>query len=189
MPNLWRAIRFTLFSVLLLGLIYPLAVAGIANVAFPFQANGSMVKLHGQIVGSRLIAQKVTDAKLFWPRPSATGYVGTTSGGSNYGPTSPALIKEIKKNIQSDGAPKGTPAALIPPDMVESSASGLDPDISIQNALLQVPRVSQATGLPASTLRALITRTETGRFVALWGEPMVNVLSLNLALLHELGQD
>lgn len=188
MINLWRAIRFTIVFAVILGLIYPLVVTGVANVFFPFQAKGSMVQLNGRVVGSQLIAQSVTDPRLFWYRPSAVKYAANASGGSNLGPTSPALMKEVQGNLKSSGVAPGTPVSKIPPDMVESSASGLDPDISIQNAMLQIPRISKATGLSQATLQALVKQNEQGPSLGIWGAPMVNVMKLNLALEKKISQ-
>lgn len=183
MVNLWRSLRFLVVSVVLLGLIYPLVVTGLGQVIFPHQANGSMVKLNGRVVGSSLIAQSVTSPGLFHPRPSAVNYAASGSGGSNFGPTNPALIKEVKGNIQTvEQQNPGTPVSMIPPDMVESSASGLDPDISIQDALIQVPRIAKATGLTEAYLKKLITTDTHHRFLGIWGNAMVDVMQLNLAI-------
>ena len=189
MVNLWRSLRFLVVSVVLLGLIYPLIITGIGQLVFPYHANGSMVKVHGRVVGSMLIAQGITNPGLFHYRPSAVNYAANGSGGSNLGPTNPALIKEIKGNIQTvEQQNPGTPVSKIPPDMVESSASGIDPDISIQNAIIQVPRISKATGLSQQDLMALINQNKQGRFLGIWGPPMVNVMKLNLAILHQEGK-
>lgn len=185
MTNLFRSVRFTLVFAVLLGLVYPLLVTGISNVLFPFQARGSMVQVQGRTVGSELIAQAVTNPGLFWPRPSAVKYAANGSGGSNLGPTNPALVAEVQANLKAAGLAPGTPTASIPPDMVESSASGLDPDISIADALLQIPRIARATGLSAATLQALVTKNEQRPFLGLWGSTMVNVMTLNLALTNQ----
>lgn len=185
MTNLFRSVRFTLVFAVLLGLVYPLLVTGISNVLFPFQAGGSMVQVKGRTVGSELIAQAVTNPGLFWPRPSAVKYAANGSAGSNLGPTNPALVAEVQANLKAAGLAPGTPTASIPPDMVESSASGLDPDISIADALLQIPRIARATGLSAATLQALVTKHEQRPFLGLWGSTMVNVLTLNLALINQ----
>lgn len=188
MINLWRAIRFTIVFAILLGILYPLAVTGLSRVLFPYQAAGSLVQWNGRIVGSELIAQAVTDPGLFWPRPSAVSYAANGSGGSNLGPTNPALVKEVQRNIKSAGVDRGTSVAVIPPDMVESSASGLDPDISVPNARLQIPRIAKATGLSPATLQTLVTQHVQGPFLGLWGVRMVNVMDLNLAVKKQLGQ-
>ncbi|MFD1674085.1 potassium-transporting ATPase subunit KdpC [Alicyclobacillus fodiniaquatilis] len=188
MTNVWRSIRFTIVFAILLGLIYPLVVTGISNVLFPFQSKGSMVTYNGKVVGSELIAEPVTDPRLFWPRPSAVKYAANGSGGSNYGPTDPKLIQEVQGNIKSDGAAAGTPTSSIPPDMVESSASGLDPDITIQDAMLQIPRIAKATGLSQSSLQTLVAQNEQGPSLGIWGIRMVNVMKLNLALEKQIGR-
>lgn len=183
MLNLWRSIRFTLVFAVILGLLYPLLILGVGKLLFPFQADGSMEVLHGQVIGSKLIAQQVTDPGLFQPRPSAVNYAGNDSGASNLGPTNPALIAEVRANLQHvlQNNP-GVSAAAVPSSMVQSSASGLDPDISITDALLQVPRIAKARRLSAAYLRQVILSKETGRFLGIWGEPMVNVMQLNLVL-------
>lgn len=182
MTNLWRSIRVTLVMAVILGLVYPLLILLIGNLAFPFQAAGSMLKFQGHVVGSELIAQQVTTSGLFHPRPSAVNYAGNGSGGSNLGPTNPALISELRSNENSLNILPGTKVSSIPTDMVESSASGLDPDISISNAMLQIPRIAQTTGLSQRVLVSLVNRYETGRFLGIWGEPMVNVMQLNVAV-------
>lgn len=189
MVNLLRSLRFLVVSVVLLGLIYPLVITGIGQLVFPYQANGSMVKVNGTVVGSELIAQSVTNPGLFHYRPSAVNYAANDSGGSNLGPTNPALIKEIQTNIQVvEQQNPGTPVSSIPPDMVESSASGLDPDISIQDAMIQIPRISQATGLSQQELTSLVNQSKQGRVLGIWGVPMVNVMKLNLAIEKRLGR-
>lgn len=188
MLNVWRSLRFLVVSVVLLGLIYPLIVTGIGQLVFPYQANGSMVSQHGRVVGSMLIAQAVTKPGLFHPRPSAVNYAANGSGGSNLGPTNPALIKEIKGNLQTvEQQNPGTPVSAIPPSMVESSASGLDPDITVPDAMIQVPRISRATGISQGELVSLVNQYKQGRFIGIWGAPMVNVMQLNLAIEKRLG--
>lgn len=189
MVNLWRTIRFTVVFAILLGCLYPLAVAGIGNLLFPFQAKGSMVQLNGQTVGSKWVAQNVTSAGLFHPRPSAVDYAANGSAGSNLGPTNPALIKEVQQNLQAvEQQDPGTPVSKIPTDMVESSASGLDPDISIQDALIQVPRIAKASGLSQAYLKGLINEYEQRPALGIWGSKMVNVMQLNLAIESKLGK-
>ncbi|RIV25889.1 potassium-transporting ATPase subunit KdpC [Alicyclobacillaceae bacterium I2511] len=184
MRNLLRSLRWLVASVVMLGLIYPLLITGIGQWVFPFQANGSMVQYQGQVVGSRLIAQQVTLAGLFYPRPSAVNYDANGSGGSNLGPTNPALIQEVKKNLEQVlHQNPGVTVAQVPTSMVESSGSGLDPDITVHDALLQVPRVAQATGLSVDTVQNLVRQNTRGRFLGLWGVGRVNVLDLNLAVL------
>ncbi|PWI57547.1 potassium-transporting ATPase subunit KdpC [Sulfoacidibacillus thermotolerans] len=188
MVNFWRALRFTIVFAVLLGFVYPLCVTGIGNLLFPYQAQGSMVTWRGRIVGSELIAQMTTVPWLFHPRPSAVNYAANNSGGSNLGPTNPALIAEIHHNLQVvERQNPGIAVSQIPTDMVESSASGLDPDISLQDAFLQVPRIARASGLSPIYLRQLITNSTTGRTLGIWGEPMVNVMQLNMAIVKQIG--
>lgn len=189
MINLWRSLRFTVVFAVLLGLVYPLFVMGIGNVLFPFQAQGSMVKVNGTVVGSELIAQATTAPGLFHPRPSAVHYAGNNSGGSNLGPTNPALITEVKGNLQQVLSQNpGVTTSQVPPDMVESSASGLDPNISIADAELQIPRIAKATGLSNGQLQNMITENETGRLFGIWGVSMVNVMQLNEMILQFQGK-
>lgn len=189
MLNVMRSLRFLVVSVVLLGLIYPLLVTGIGHLIRPLGAQGSLFQVRGRAAGSVLIAQKVVSPGLFHPRPSAVDYNADGSGGSNLGPTNPALIREIRTNLAVVLAENpGVTPSEVPPDAVESSASGLDPDISLQNARIQAPRIARADGIPLAAVRALIRQTETGRFLGLFGEPMVNVNRLNLALVHRLGK-
>lgn len=185
MRSIWQSIRTTIVFMVICGLLYPLVLVVVGQVAFPFQANGEMVKgPGGTVVGSRLIAQPITRPGLFQPRPSAVNYAGNGSGGSNLGPTNPALIKEVKGNISAfEKLNPGIPISQIGPSEVESSASGLDPDITVHDAMLQIPGVSKATGLPMSQLKQLVLSHVKGRFLGIWGEPHVNVMDLNLALL------
>ena len=189
MVNFWRSLRFTIVFAILLGLLYPLVITGIGNLLFPFQAQGSIVHWQGRAVGSQLIAQSVTAPGLFHPRPSAVDYVATRSGGSNLGPTNPELLAEVKRNLQTvEQENPGVPVSAIPPEMVESSASGLDPDISVQDALIQVPRIAKASGLSQSWLKDLINRSEQRPVLSSWEKPMVNVMQLNLAVLRGTGR-
>lgn len=184
---LWSALRLVLVSVVVLGLGYNLLMVGVGAVVFPGQANGSLVHYHGRVIGSKLIGQEFTSSRFFEGRPSATSpnpYNAASSAASNYGPTNPALIKEIRSNIATVLKQNpGIKASQIPPDLVESSASGLDPDISPAAAYLQAPRVASANHLSLSVVRALVASHVTGRFAGLYGAPHVNVLELNLALL------
>ena len=179
---------------LLTGLGYPLAMTGLSEVLFPRQAQGSLVEKDGKVIGSSLIAQGFANDRYFHPRPSATTgpdpkdpsksvpapYNAANSGGSNYGPTSKPLIDRMKGDV--DKLKAENPGAEIPPDLVTTSASGLDPDISPEAALFQVPRVAKARNVPADKLRELVTAHTEGRTLGLFGEPRVNVLELNLAL-------
>ncbi|MCL6453875.1 MAG: potassium-transporting ATPase subunit KdpC [Alicyclobacillus sp.] len=189
MVNFWRSIRFTMIFAILLGLIYPLVITGIGELLFPYQAQGSMVKVRGQVVGSMLIAQPVTNPGLFHPRPSAVNYAANGSGGSNLGPTNPALVKEVRNNLQTVLQQNpGVSPSQVPPDMVESSGSGLDPDISVQDALLQIPRIARATGLSQAYLQGLVRQYEQHPTLGIWGTPMVNVMQLNLVIERRLGK-
>ncbi|MBS0534035.1 MAG: K(+)-transporting ATPase subunit C [Proteobacteria bacterium] len=188
------AIVFIVALTIITGLIYPLAMTGIAGVIFPSQAQGSLIEKDGKVVGSTLIGQSFTSDKYFHGRPSATTapdpkdptksiaapYNAANSGGSNLGPTSKALADRLKEDV--DTLKKENPAAAVPVDLVTTSASGLDPDISPAAALFQVPRVAKARGVPEDRLRTLVANETQGRWLGLLGEPRVNVLKLNLAL-------
>ncbi len=179
------ALRMTIVTAVLLGLIYPLAMTGLAQVIFPGPANGSLIKVGGRVVGSSLIAQGFTSAKYFWPRPSAAGngYNAMASSPSNLGPTSQTLINDVKARVkQAMAANPDLKFGVIPVDMVTASGSGLDPGISIANARLQAPRVAAARGVKLVTVLALIQQYTSGRTFGFLGEPTVNVLELNLAL-------
>jgi len=169
-------------AVLLCG-IYPVVVWGIAQGLFPSQANGSLVSVKGQVIGSSLLAQNFTGAGYFHPRPSAAGdgYDAVSSGGSNLGPTSQKLIDAVKERVAAYHAEnKLAPEVLIPADAVTASASGLDPHISLKNAMLQASRVAKARGIGEEALRKMIVSHTEGRDLGIFGEPRVNVLMLNL---------
>jgi K+-transporting ATPase ATPase C chain len=169
----------------LTGLLYPLVVTGIAQLAFPHQANGSLIVVNGKTVGSTLIGQQFTAPKYFWGRLSATGpypYNAASSSGSNLGPSNPALLDEVKARIAALKAADPGNTQPIPVDLVTSSGSGLDPDISVAAALYQLPRVARVRGLNESAVRALVDQYTQGRTLGFLGEPRVNVLQLNLAL-------
>jgi len=177
-------VLFVLLSVLT-GIIYPLVVTGIAGLAFPHQAQGSVIVRNGKPVGSQLIGQSFSDPKYFWSRPSATSpqpYNGTGSSGSNLGPLNSALIDAVKVRIQALQAADPGNKAPIPVDLVTASASGLDPHISVAAAQYQMTRVARARGLKVSALQALVATHVQGRLGGILGEPRVNVLELNLAL-------
>jgi K+-transporting ATPase ATPase C chain len=179
---------------LITGLAYPLAMTAIAGAVFPKQAQGSLVERDGKVVGSALIGQEFKDDKYFHGRPSATSapdpadssktvpapYNAANSGGSNLGPTSKALNDRVKEDV--DRLKAENPSAAVPVDLVTTSGSGLDPDISPEAALFQVPRVAKARNLPEDSVRQLVTKFTQGRLAGLLGEPRVNVLALNLAL-------
>ena len=179
---------------LITGLAYPLAITGIAGVLFPRQAQGSLIEKDGKVVGSALIGQEFKDDKYFHGRPSATTapdpndstktvpapYNAANSGGSNLGPTSKALADRVKDDVEKLKAEN--PSMPVPVDLVTTSGSGLDPDISPEAALFQVPRVAKARNMPEDRVRNLVGQNTRGRFAALLGDPRVNVLALNLAL-------
>jgi K+-transporting ATPase ATPase C chain len=180
-PALMALLIFTVLT----GLLYPLVVTGIAQLAFPHQANGSLIVINGKTVGSSLIGQQFTDPKYFWGRLSATGpypYNASASSGSNLGPTNPALLDEAKARIAALKAADPSNTQLIPVDLVTSSGSGLDPDISVAAALYQLPRVARLRGLSESAVRTLVDKNTQSRTLGFLGEPIVNVLQLNLAL-------
>jgi potassium-transporting ATPase KdpC subunit len=169
----------------LTGILYPLLIAGIAQVIFPSQANGSLIEQNGQVVGSELIGQSFDDPRYFWGRLSATSpfpYNAAASSGSNLGPTNPALINEVSARIAAMKAADPQNNSPIPVDLVTSSGSGLDPNISVAAALYQVPRIAKARGLSKEIVSALVERYTQGRQFGLLGEPRINVLDLNLAL-------
>jgi K+-transporting ATPase ATPase C chain len=188
------AIVLVIALTLITGLVYPLAMTGIAGVIFPYQAQGSLVERDGKVVGSALIGQVFADDKYFHGRTSATvtpdpkdasknidaPYNAANSGGSNLGPTNKALSDRVKADI--DKLKAENPSAAVPIDLVTTSGSGLDPDISPEAALFQVPRVAKARNMPEARIRALVNEQTEGRTLGLLGEPRVNVLRLNLAL-------
>ena len=181
--SVWKtSILFTLITMVLLGLGYPLLVTGIATVLFPRQSSGSLLLSNGQVIGSTLLAQSFTEDRYFHPRPSAAGngYDATASGGSNLAQSNAKLVTRIQSDIdklarQSSGRP-------VPIDLVTASGSGLDPDITPDGAAFQIGRVATARGLSNDAVRTLVAAHTTGRQFGLLGEPRVNVLELNLAL-------
>jgi potassium-transporting ATPase KdpC subunit len=182
--HLGTSVRVTIVSIVLLGIVYPLAMTGIAQALFPRQANGSLVTVNGRVVGSSIIGQLWTKPQYFHGRPSAAGkgYDPTQTGGTNYGPTSRKLIASTKAAIAQ--LEKENPGASGPPpiDLVTSSGSGIDPDISPEAAYWQAPRVAKARNMSLATVNASIAQHIEGRTFGFLGEPRVNVLELNLAL-------
>ncbi len=190
MNSLISQIRISLVATIILAVIlcgvYPALIWGVAQALFPNKANGSLVIRNGKIIGSELIAQNFTDAKYFHPRPSSAGDVGydaTSSGGSNLGPTSKKLIDLVRQRVDTYRSENNLPQTiLVPADAVTSSASGLDPHISLKNALLQAPRVAKTRGIDEKALVEKIQANTDGRDMRILGEPRVNVLTLNLSL-------
>ena len=178
------AILFGLLT-LLTGLIYPALITGIAQVIFPHQANGSLITQNGQVVGSSLIGQQFDAPKYFWGRLSASGdhpYNAASSGGSNLGPTNPALLKQVSDRLAALKAADPQNTLPVPVDLVTASGSGLDPNISPAAAHYQVARVARVRGLPVETVQKLVDQYTQGRTLGFLGEARVNVLELNLAL-------
>jgi potassium-transporting ATPase KdpC subunit len=178
------AVLLAIFTVLT-GLLYPLAVTGLAQVLFPYQANGSLLRQGDRVAGSALIGQPFDDPRYFWGRPSATTpfpYNAAASTGSNLGPSNPALEAAVKARVAALRAADPGNTLPVPVDLVTASASGLDPDISVAAALYQVSRVARARSLGVDAVRRLVEQHVAGRQFGVFGEPTVNVLSLNLAL-------
>jgi K+-transporting ATPase ATPase C chain len=188
------AILILVLLTVITGLVYPLAMTAIAGVIFPKQAQGSLIERDGRVVGSALIGQEFKDDKYFHGRPSVTTapdpndstktvpapYNAANSGGSNLGPTSKALADRVKEDV--DKLKAENPSAPVPMDLVTTSASGLDPDVSPEAALFQLPRVAKARNMPEDRVLALVNENTKGRLAGLLGEPRVNALELNLAL-------
>ncbi|MGA8901973.1 K(+)-transporting ATPase subunit C [Bradyrhizobium sp.] len=188
------AILVLLLLTLITGLAYPLAMTEVAGAIFPKQAEGSLIERDGKVIGSALIGQEFKDDKYFHGRPSATTapdpadssktvpapYNAASSGASNLGPTSKALSDRLKEDV--DKLKAENPSANVPVDLVTTSGSGLDPDISPEGALFQVPRVAKVRGMPEEKVRQLVAENTSGRLIGIFGEPRVNVLALNLAL-------
>ena len=194
MKHIVPAIMLTIVMTVITGLAYPLAMTGLAGLLFPYQANGSLIEHNGQTIGSELIGQNFTSDNYFHGRPSATTdtdpndptktvpapYNAANSGGSNLGPTSKSLVDRVKGD--ADQLAATNPSAKIPVDLITTSASGLDPDITPAAALFQVPRVAKVRGVSEDQLRGLVAKNTSGRILGILGEPHVNVLKLNVAL-------
>lgn len=184
------AIRMAFVTILAFGIVYPLVMTGLAQLLFPRQANGNIIKVHGKVIGSKLIGQQFTEAGYFHPRPSAAGngYDAALSGGSNLGPTSKKLADTVRQRVKD--TTQQNPNLFnspTPVDMVTSSASGLDPDISVENAYSQLPRVAKARGMSYEHLSRLLDSRIIGRTLGFLGEPRVNVLEINSLLDAESG--
>jgi len=177
----------------LCGIIYPLAMTGISQVLFNKQANGSQIQYNGKVVGSELLGQNVTDTKFFHGRISAVNYntykpedkayTGVASGSANLAPSNPALVERVKNDIEE--FLKANPTVKkedIPTDLLTSSGSGLDPDVSPKSAFIQIPAISKATGISTSDLKAIVDKNTEGRFLGIFGEPRVNLLSANIEI-------
>lgn len=172
-----RAFRMLLLLIVITGCFYPALVTGIANVFFPHKANGSLLEVQHQIVGSALIGQLFTDSRYFWGRPSVNHYEATLSSGSNLGPSNPIFLNQVEERI------KLLHTTTTPPlDLVTASGSGLDPDISVAAALFQIPRIATTRKVSEKELQTLVEKMIIPRRFGFLGEPRVNVLALNLAL-------
>jgi K+-transporting ATPase ATPase C chain len=180
--NLLIAVLMTFVTTALLGIVYPLVVTGLAQMIFPDKANGQLIERNGKVVGSRIIGQAFSSPGYFRSRPSAagTGYDAANSSATNLGPTNKKLVDAVKAAVET--ARKENPTAPVPIDLVTSSGSGLDPHISPAAAQFQVPRVARERGVPEEDIRRLVETYTSGRQLGLFGEPVVNVLELNLAL-------
>jgi K+-transporting ATPase ATPase C chain len=180
--NLVTAVLMTIVTTLLLGIAYPLVVTGLAQALFPHKANGQLIERGGKVIGSRIIGQAFSSPGYFRSRPSAagTGYDAANSAGTNLGPTNKKLIDAVRAAVEA--AKQENPSAPVPIDLVTSSASGLDPHISPAAALFQVPRVARERGVPEEGIGELVQAHIQGRQMGFLGEPVVNVLELNLAL-------
>jgi len=183
MKELKRTLIVFGILVVITGVIYPLTVTGIAQLTMSHRANGSLIAVNGNVVGSELIGQQWTSPKYFHGRPSANNYNASSSGGTNLGPSNPNLEKTVAERVAKIRSENGLAAdATVPADLVTASASGLDPDISPESALLQVRRVAVARGLAPNAVEHLVTVNTRKPFLGIWGQSRVNVLELNMAL-------
>jgi len=187
LQQLAPAFRMMVFLTILTGLIYPGVITGLCQVFFKYQANGSLVTLNGRVIGSSLIGQNFSRPEYFHPRPSAAGHNGydpTASGGSNLGPTSQKLYDRVKASVAQFRKENPSYSGPVPADAATASGSGLDPDISVANAMAQAPRIARARGMKEEAVVKLIRSTMQERDLHFLGEPRVNVFTLNLALNH-----
>jgi potassium-transporting ATPase KdpC subunit len=182
LKELKPAILITFVLTIITGILYPLAVTGIAQTIFRKQANGSLIEQGGKVIGSEIIGQNFTKPEYFHPRPSQNSYDAANSGGSNLGPTSPALADRLKKDAAQFRKDNPDYTGPIPADAITASGSGLDPEITPANALAQAARVAQARGASADAVRNLVAANTQQRDLGVLGEPRVNVLKLNMAL-------
>jgi K+-transporting ATPase ATPase C chain len=182
LKELRPAILITFILTIITGILYPLAVTGIAQTIFHKQANGSLIERDGKVIGSEIIGQNFTKPEYFHPRPSQNSYDAANSGGSNLGPTNPALADRLKKDGEQFRKDNPDYTGAIPADAITASGSGLDPEISPANALAQTARVAKARGASADAVQSLIAVNTQGRDLGVLGEPRVNVLKLNMAL-------
>jgi K+-transporting ATPase ATPase C chain len=182
LKELKPAILITFVLTIITGILYPLAVTGIAQTIFHKQANGTLIERDGRVIGSEIIGQNFTKPEYFHPRPSQNSYDAANSGGSNLGPTNPALADRLKKDAAQFRKDNPDYAGPIPADAITASGSGLDPEISPANALAQSGRVAQARGASVDTIRSLVEANTQARELGVLGEPRVNVLRLNMAL-------
>lgn len=180
--NLWISVAMTVVTTVLLGVIYPMVVTGLAQVIFPHKANGQLIVKDGKVIGSSIIGQGFAGPQYFHSRRSSAGngYDAANSGGSNLGPTNQQLLDRVKADVASARA--DDPGAPVPIDMVTTSASGFDPHITPANAEFQLPRIAKARGIPVEQLRSVVSKHTEGRQFGILGEPRVNVLELNLDL-------
>ncbi|MFL0267856.1 potassium-transporting ATPase subunit KdpC [Candidatus Clostridium radicumherbarum] len=186
MNDLKHGLKLTLIFMIILGIIYPLTMTGISSLIFPEKSKGSLVYNNGALIGSTLIGQKFTDSKWFQGRPSAVDYNASSSGGSNLSMSNPEFKKEIDKNIQDFLSKNPTVKKEdIPADIITASASGLDPDITVASARLQAGRVAKANGLSLEEVNKIIDNNIKGKFLGIFGEDTVNVLTLNMKLLNK----
>ena len=189
--NILKSFLFYIIFIIILGLLYPLLVTGISKIIFPAKSEGSLIYIGGKAVGSELIGQNFIGDKYFHPRPSAAGkdgYDAMSSGGSNLAPTNKDFISTVSERLAAFKKENNLPDnTIIPADIVTASGSGLDPDISIESAMLQVKRISKARSIPANEIQDLITKNTENRILGFLGEPKVNVLKINI-LLDNLGK-